>query len=165
MVIAAPRSGTAWVSTWLTTDTTLCLHDPLTRWHYRALDGIQSEKTLGVSCTGLALFPSYVNAHPARKVILHRDQAEIVASIKRLGISGGYDVGALDRIKGKHVGWREIFDNPKPLYEFLTQKPFDADRHRELLHMNVQRSIEGKWYDTRLMQALQEELRGAQPAH
>lgn len=144
MVLGLPRSGTTWASNWLTTDSTLCIHDPLYKFHYSDLDDIPTGKTLGISCTGLYQFPEFVNAHPARKVILHRDIDEINDSMERIGL-GKIDYSSeseLNKIDGWHVYWTEIFDNPKPIYEFLLQKPFDAERHNFLKEVYVQPNFE-----------------------
>lgn len=141
MVLGAPRSGTAWAANWLTTDTTLCLHEPLARWNSSNLDSLPSSKLLGVSCTALALQSDFVNAHPARKVILHRPEAEIRLSMEKLKISGDYDFTALDRVKGMHVSWTELFVAPEEIYTFLLQRPFDAQRHAELVKLNVQNTV------------------------
>lgn len=85
MVIGLPRSGTAWAANWLTTDTTFCLHDPLAKYHHTELDGLVSDKRLGVACTGLWTQPEWLNAHPAKKVILHRPLEEINRSLKAIG--------------------------------------------------------------------------------
>lgn len=140
MVISAPRSASTWVSNWLTTDTTLCLHDPLWRWHYSELDTVPCSKMLGITCTGVALFPDWVNAHPARKVILHRPLDEVDASLVKIGLTPCSQAweGVLDRIRGVHVDWREVFERPKHLYEYLLDRPFDAERHHALREINAQ---------------------------
>lgn len=140
MVISAPRSASTWVSNWLSTDTTLCLHDPLWRWHYSELDTIKSQKVLGIACTGVALFPEWVNAHPARKVILHRDPMEIDASLTKIGLTPCSQQweGVLDKIRGMHLHWTDVFERPKYVYEYLLDRPFDAERHQALREMNVQ---------------------------
>ncbi len=56
MLLAAPRSATAWAANWLTTDTTLCLHELSTRWAMEELDNVPCGKVLGVVCTALALY-------------------------------------------------------------------------------------------------------------
>jgi len=146
MALGMPRSGTAWLANLLTTDTTLCEHDPMWRVHYSDLDSIFSDKHLGVPCTGLALFPEWVNAHPARKVILHRPFEEVDASLRAMGSEplAAPWVGALDRIQGTHVSWKEIFDphGARGIYEFLLEKPFDAERHAMLVGLNVQMDFE-----------------------
>ena len=138
MVLGAPRSATAWCSVWLSTDTTLCIHEPMTRYRFVDLDKLQSTKALGISCTVLGLMPDVMNNHPARKLILHRDPKEVRESMQKLGIKGDYDFAALDRIQGMHCHWRKIFTEPALIYEYLLEKPFDAERHAELTGLNIQ---------------------------
>ena len=151
MVLSAPRSGSAWCSNWLTTDTTLCLHDPLYRYSWAQLEQMESPCLLGMACTVSALLN--VNAHPARKVILHRDPSEVRNSMARLGIDGEYDFAALDAVQGHHYHWRALFEDPAPIYEYLLERPFDAERHELLRDLNVQNG--------ELIQALQRGERGA----
>jgi hypothetical protein len=145
MVLSAPRSASTWCANWLTTDATLCLHDPLFQHHYSDFDQIESTKRLGISCTGTGYFVDWVNAHPARKVILHRDPAAIAASLAAIGLSPPphklYD--RLDKLNGMHVDWREVFDQPAPIYEHLTGLPFDAERHQALRDIEMQPNFTG----------------------
>ena len=139
MVIAAPRSGTAWAANWLTTDRSLCLHEPTARWPYQEWDHLKSDRLLGIACTVSAIkHGDFLRSHPARKVILHRDMREIRESMARLSILGDYDPECLDRIEGYHYDWSEIFSDPAPIYEYLLERPFDAERHQELVAFNIQ---------------------------
>lgn len=161
MLLAAPRSATTWASNWLTTDTTLCMHDPLWMHHYKELDAINTEKMLGVSCTGLPLFHQWVNKHSARKVILHRNTGEVNTSLASIGLPSLGDEwnGLLEKIDGMHCNWRELFDNPKPIYEYLLQHPFDIDRHAQLKMIEMQPYFAGltirKDVTKRLMKEMQ----------
>lgn len=159
MVIGAPRSGTAWAANWLTTDRTLCLHDPLWRHDLESLDNLQTRKHLGIACTGVALFPDWVDQHPARKLILHRDFKEINASLRRMGIKpipAHWD-DILKGIEGLHVSWSDLFEKPLPLWEFIFPfLPFDNERHTELLHYNVQMDFEKVDPDPRAVRAMME---------
>ncbi|HEX2243746.1 MAG TPA: hypothetical protein VHK27_10925 [Gammaproteobacteria bacterium] len=161
MILAAPRSGTTWASNWLTTDTTLCLHDPLWRWSKEELDSIQSPRRLGIACTGLALFPEWVNAHSARKIILHRDLKEMDQSLKRIGMTGCSEQweGVLDRIKGVHLEWSDLFTRPQYIYEFLLDLPFDPERWTTLREMNVQPHYESVTVNQSATARLMAELR------
>ena len=153
MLLAAPRSGTTWASNWLTTDSTICLHDPLFTRHYTELDGIQTSKipgiqtrkTLGVACTGLALFPEWVNAHPARKIVLHRDIDEINESLEAIGLSEiSVDfILKLESLDAIHLPWTDLFEKPKFIYEYLLEMPFDAERHALLKEIEMQPNFEG----------------------
>lgn len=145
MIVALPRSGTTWAANWLTTDTTLCLHDPLYTTHYSGWDAIQTEKTLGISCTGIVHFPDWLNQHPARKVILHRPIVEINQSVEAIGLPRVAPTleHSLNRVEGMHVYWTDIFDKPKGIYEFLTGLEFDAERHAFLKDIEMQPNFEG----------------------
>lgn len=138
MVLGAPRSATAWCANWLSTDKTLCIHEPLARWPMGKLNDIKSSKVLGIACTVLCQMPDFVNAHPARKLILHRDPDEVRASMKRLNIQGDYDFTALDKVRGMHCHWRKVFTDPEPIYTYLLNAKMDVERHTELLEFNVQ---------------------------
>jgi len=144
MVIAAPRSGTTWAANWLSTDTTICVHDPLLRVPRERLDEFSSPgKTLGIACTALYQFPEFVNAHPARKVIVHRDIREINDSLEELGVNPLEEdkvTTLLDSIAGVHVTTADLFnvDAAQHIYEYLLEKPFDPERHYELVKMQIQ---------------------------
>lgn len=144
MVISAPRSGSTWASNWLTTDKTLCLHDPLWKYHYSDLDNIQSRKKLGVACTGLYLFPEFVNKHPARKIIMHRDENEINHSLSEIGLITLHNYeDNLNKIVGWHIDWTQIFTEPKSIYEYLTGLKFDPERHALLKEIEMQPYFDG----------------------
>lgn len=160
MLISAPRSGSTWAANWLTTDTTLCLHDPLFNWHYTELDGLETDKCLGIADTGLYRFPAWLNAHPARKVILHRPQASIDASLAEIGLPAmeGNVLADLGAIQGRHYNWTALFTDPKPIYEFLLGKPFDAERHRELALIEMQPKFSGLTLNPGVTKRLRDEF-------
>lgn len=162
MVLGLPRSGTTWAANWLTTDTTLCLHDPIATTHYRDLDSIRSHSMLGISCTGTCMFVDWVNNHPARKVILHRDITEIRKSLELIGLNDFQcDESVLNRINGRHHHWEELFDNPQSMYEFLLEKPFNKERHNRLVDMNIQPNLSRMSIDPGLILMQSGELRGS----
>ena len=160
MVLSSPRSGSTWASNWLTTDKTLCLHDPLWTHHYLDLDKITSHRAIGVACTGLYLFPEWVNNHPARKVILHRNLEEINESLIEIGLGEitAKQHANLDLIEGWHIEWTDIFDKPKKIYEYLLELPFDDERHGLLREIEMQPNFEkisiGKAVTRRLINEL-----------
>ena len=157
MVVAAPRSGTGWAANWLTTESSLCMHGLNARMHYSQWDSISSRKLLGVSDPSISRFPVWLNAHQARKVILHRDGAQIAASF---GMENLADTDwGLDRIDGMHVDWNDLFDHPKAIYEFLLQRPFDAERHAELVRLQVTCMPKRVTFDKGVYLRLMEEMR------
>ena len=38
----------------------------------------------------------------------------------------------LKQIEGEHYHWRDLFDKPKGIYEYLLDKKFDKERHEQL---------------------------------
>jgi len=147
MVIGLPRSGTTWAANWLTTGATFCAHDPLWETHYEDLDAViparAGDRMAGISCTGLWRWTDWLNRHPARKLVLQRDIAAVRASLRAIGlpVPDRNAPAALDRIDGMHVPFDHLFDagRAEALWSFLTHGlPFDGDRHRELMQMNIQ---------------------------
>lgn len=142
MVLSAPRSGSTWCANWLTSERTLCLHDPLLTFSERELDGIPCDRTLGIACTALPLLTDWVNKHPARKVILHRPMKEVNKSLRSIGLSElseRWD-GVLDKIEGRHYEWSDMHKAhyAGAAYQFLTGLPFDAARWKLLVSLHVE---------------------------
>lgn len=144
MVLSAPRSASTWVANWLTTDTTLCLHDPVLEHAPEALDSIPIAPGhhLGIACTALGLLTDFVNAHPARKVIVHRDLDEVNESLLSIGLTrlSTRWKTALEKLGGMHVYYQDLFE-PKAaerIFEHLTGFPFDAARHEQLCRMHIE---------------------------
>jgi hypothetical protein len=143
MVLSAPRSASTWVANWLTTEKTLCLHDPVLEHRVEALDHLPCDRMLGVSCTGMALLTKFVNAHPAKKVVLHRDLREVNQSLYAIGLTkvGPAWDKALAKVDGAmHVQYADVFDPDcaKAIWEYLTGLPFDEPRHQLLRNMHVE---------------------------
>lgn len=44
----------------------------------------------------------------------------------------------LDDIEGMHVSWRDLWENPEPIWSHLVGTPFDRERHTLLRELNVQ---------------------------
>lgn len=146
MVLSAPRSASTWVANWLTTEKTLCLHDPILEHKPEDLDDIPCDRLLGLACTGLALLPDFVNTHPAMKVIVHRDLEAVNRSLTTIGLTplGRRWNDALDRIRGMHVYYDSLFDAhwADKIHYQLTGLPFDAARHAQLCGMYVEPHFE-----------------------
>ena len=151
MVVGLPRSGTTWASAWLTTDTSLCWHDPLYQMHYTDWDErlARPGKSVGVSCTGIWRWIDWLCRHPARKVILHRDIGEVMLSMAQIGLPhSDLEHGAtlLEQIDGLHVPFSDLFDleRGKLIWEFLmTDKPYDVDRHKLMIDIEMQPKFSG----------------------
>lgn len=145
MVIGLPRSATTWAANWLNTAQTLCVHDPLWETHYDDIDQCIAERAgdrqAGISCTGIWMWPDWVNRHPARKVVVRRPLVESNRSLARIGLPSNpaNAVQCLDRIDGFHVPYSDLFTpRAEVIWSHLTGLPFDAQRHRELVTMRIE---------------------------
>lgn len=138
IVLGLPRSGTTWLANWLTTDRTLCLHDPFQRALPEVWDA--GGKRLGVSCTGAYLLPGWLESQSCPVAIVERDPVECDASLARMGLGSTWPLrAAFRRAKGRR--FQNIWDeaNARELWEYLLPGiPFDAARYRLLRGFNVQ---------------------------
>lgn len=144
MVLSAPRCASTWVANWLTSERVLCLHDPILEHTPEDLDTLPCDRLLGIACTGLALLTPFVNAHPARKVVIHRDFKEINDSLMSIGltrvVAKRWETALQAIEEAMHVYYADLF---KPavaemVYQHLTQLPFDRARHDLLRVMHVE---------------------------
>lgn len=166
MIIALPRSGTTWAANWLTGERTFCVHDPLWTAHYADLDGgvplRAGDRLSGISCTALWRWPNWLRRHPARKLVLHRDIAEIDASLAAAGLppitAGAADLAS---IEGEHAPWTDLFKRKRAeeLWRWLTVGlPFDAERHAELVQTRIEPQLGAVRRDLALNRRLVAEL-------
>ena len=148
MVLGGPRSATTWAANWLTTDGTMCLHDPLLEYTRHSLDAMTiPDKEIGISCTSTLLFPEWFLKHPARKILLYREPEEINRGLEALGLPV-LDVPAhnarmvvASNVKISIWGWRSLFEREtaREIWkQLLPHRPFDDYRHDLLVSMNVQ---------------------------
>jgi hypothetical protein len=87
MVLAYPRSGTTWAANWLTTDRSLCLHDPWSigmpaTWPH---DG----RTRGIACTGSYLMPKWLAQYDVPTLVIERERDDCDASMAKIGLTAG----------------------------------------------------------------------------
>lgn len=164
IIVGLPRCGTTWAANWLTTDQAHCFHDPLYTKHYSEWDSMAIPGRLtGVSCTGIWRWPDWLNAHPARKIILHRDLAEINASLEQIGLPavGPADERQLASIIGMHVPFEDLFSiaGAEAIWDFATGGlPVNRERHEELRLIEMQPQFSGLSVGREVTRRLREEL-------
>lgn len=165
MIIGLPRSGTTWAANFFTTERAVCLHDPLLTRHYDELDALQfGEKKVGIACTGIWRFPAFVNPHSARKIVLRRPLAEVNASLEAIGLPGCTEEDALQLAitPGEHFHFADLF-NPwyaEKMCDYIGL-PFDADRHAELVQIEMQPKFSGLKVGKEVTRRLVEEMQAA----
>lgn len=144
MVLGGPRSATTWAANWLTTDTTICLHDPLLEYTLAQLGQISFPgKRLGIACTASLMYPQWVNASKAKKIILYRSVPELNASLRNLGLVELDEMRHLARIQAINgatlLPYEQLFQ-PKSaavIADYLGV-PFDPARHDLLRQMRIE---------------------------
>lgn len=146
-VVGLPRSGTTWLANWLTTDRSLCLHDPFSiglpaTWP-------RDHRRFGIACTG-AYWAMPKVLEGATVVVIERDPRDCEASVTALGFPAGL-MGELQASLSQTAGYRFRFDDlwiedeARKLWDVLMPShPFDVLRYRLLAQMQVQPHM-GKW--------------------
>jgi hypothetical protein len=145
IVVAYPRSGSTWVANWLTTDRSLCLHDPFALGMPEAWPS--DDRLRGISCTGAYLLGDWLGGYSCPLAIIERDRADCDASLTRIGLQGGIPTPQLAALDGYRIAFDDLWqeDAARGLWaHLLPSVPFDVIRHRLLCDMQVQPHM-GKW--------------------
>lgn len=146
MVLGGPRSATTWAANWLTTDTTLCLHDPLLEFSRYDLEKLTlpDSMRLGIACTSSLLYPGWVLQQKCPKIILYRSVDDINRSLDALGLTQLDEVRHLQRIASLGdlvtiVPYEHLFS---PTAAAVIAKnlgvPFNKARHNLLRQMRIE---------------------------
>lgn len=132
-IYSTPRSGSAWLSNFLTYAGSFCQHEPLA---YGGLYFADYPVT-GAIDTGAA-FVGYKPPEDVEIFHLSRDKYEVKKSLEKIGLKS-YDLtlyrGGFRYSDLFNVDYLEI------LWGLVTKLPFDRLRTEALLEMNVQRNI------------------------
>lgn len=150
MLIGLPRSGTTWAANWLTTTDVFCLHDPLYKLHYSDFDTDRTYfphpmlyNNIGISCTAIWRFPEYVNAHPARKIVVIRDFDEVQKSLEECNLPLLDDdaIYQLEKIDAPRVRYEDLFKtgSAESIWRALVGSGhnFCPLRHKALCEMHI----------------------------
>ena len=147
-VIGLPRSGTTWLANWLTTDRTLCLHDPFMNLLPEELEDYSTDKQLGISCTG-AYALKWFDTLDCPIIAIDRDADEVDASLRKASLPALTDKlkDSFARARGKRYRFTDIWneDKAREMWAFLLPDvPFNEERYRMLTEIQVQPHM-GKW--------------------
>lgn len=168
MLLGGPRSGTTWAANWLTTDHTLCLHDPLMVYTRVQMSQMSiPDKKLGIACTGSLLFPEFVNSVKCPKVVIFRDVDAINNSLDRLGLpqmAAAEHYARIDAIQGGHLFVYDQLFKPKSAQSIaeILGVPWDPYRHHQLVQMRVEPMWRHLETGKQAVEDLLEQMRSAQ---
>lgn len=148
LILSLPRSRSAWLANFMTTDTTLCLHDPTGMLVSGETLPDVSAKIYGWADTALGMTPDIVRSLEARTLIIERDPEDVIAAVEQMGLPIPIDrvrgavmsqVQSLKEIRGLRVRFEEIDNRLGGIWSFLTLgQPFDGDRANLLKQFDVQ---------------------------
>lgn len=144
MIVGLPRSGTAWLANWFTTERSICWHEPLWTRPLAELDEMKGAGLFGIADTLLAMMDvGALNQHPAKKLIVHRELDEVNKSLVKAGLPGAMrdeHKWTLDEIGGYHIAFHDLWtvEKFKPAAEWLLPIPFDTARYSLLRDLRVE---------------------------
>lgn len=112
-IIGLPRSATTWAANWLTTDRSICLHDPLLTYTLDQLAEFRSPgKVCGVACTGLWQFPDWVARNVRTVLLIDRDPDAVNQSLVDIGLTP-LPIESIElflNMPGQRVDMGDLFD-------------------------------------------------------
>jgi hypothetical protein len=145
MVLALPRSGTAWVANLLTTDTSLCIHEAFMDNSINDLDTRSYDGMLGIAETSAFTKVDEINQHSAKKLVIERPFNEVNESIAKLGFKAmpSYSDDLMIQLKGYRIAFKDLFnyDIMAEAYYYLLRKELNQERHRMLCQMNIENTV------------------------
>lgn len=153
IVVGLPRAGTTWIANWLTTDRSLCLHDPFALGMPEAWP--RDGRLRGISCTIAALMQKWLSGYNCPIAIIDRDPKACEQSLEKLdlptllGLPSPPDftfntsgiLPFLDVTPGRRFAFDDLWNEEaaSELWRFLLPSvPFDRIRYRLLHNMQVQ---------------------------
>lgn len=140
IVLGLPRSGTTWLANLLTTQQSLCLHDPFATRLPEQITG--DGRRLGVSCTGMYLMSELLAQQHCPVAVIDRPVEACQASVEKLGLGSiGPLKPALDRVKARRFAFDDLWDEyqARRLWIYLMPGiPWDGHRYRLLREMRVE---------------------------
>lgn len=164
IVVSLPRSASTWLANFLTTDRSLCLHDPFAlgmpdTWP-------RDNRVRGIACTGAYLLGKWMEQFSCPVAVIERDPADCERSLHAVGMSVGCDDLAreLKLVPGYRIAFDDLWneDAARALWaHLLPDAPFDVIRYRLLRDMQVQPHMGKIVYDPTTLRTCANLLRAA----
>ncbi len=146
IVLGLPRSATTWLANWLTTERSLCLHEPFSYGMPAAWP--IDERLRGISCTAAYLMRGWLENYDCPTALIERDPVACDASLRAIGLPGTAPITRLfNQADGRRFAYESLWheEGARELWNFLLPHvPFDRLRYRLLQDMQIQPHM-GKW--------------------
>lgn len=140
IVTGLPRSGTTWLSVFLSTDDCLCLHDP-----YATHSPEELAKWEGGVCdTALWYYEDWCKANTDKFILIDRKAEEVNASLSDKGIMElpEFLTDAFSSVTGhKKIYFEDLFTEEiaEELWTYIyPDKPFNSIRWNELKNVHME---------------------------
>lgn len=160
IVLGLPRSGTSWIANWLTTDRTLCLHDPFAQGLPKHWP--RDERRRGISCTLAYMLDGWLDRFDCPVAVIERPESERHASLSRAGMTPHRERAAIDRafaqVRGRRFAFADLWNEVRAAELWAHLLPglaFDALRYRQLVRVQVQPHPQHWTVDMATLQTLQ----------
>ncbi len=143
LILGLPRSRTAWLANFMTTQNIFCSHEGLNGCTSLTQYRNKFKKNSGDSNTGLALFDFEILFEGFKRIIIDRDIDEAVKfSIDSYGCDTTSTMlnlkQRLDNLDGLHVHFDDINDRLEEIWNYLTDQQFNESRADMLIDFDVQ---------------------------
>ena len=142
MVLGLPRSGTAWMANFLTTNDSVCLHESFMDYDLDQLNKLDLGCKLGISETAGIFHIDAINAIDCKKLIIERPLDEINNSLVNLRFPTMRieHVEMLSKLEGHRVKFTELFTEKtmKFVCKEIAQIEFNIHRFHQLCKMHVE---------------------------
>lgn len=141
VITGLPRSRTAWFSAYLSSGDVFCYHEAIR--DERPLEGYPHT---GTADCGYLLCPDWVESIGEHKlVVIHRNPANVVNSLKKMGIGNKEEYEALEslatalgHLNGLHICYDEINDRLEEMHDYLCLPNYDENRADMFKPLNIQ---------------------------
>ncbi len=143
LILGLPRSRTAWLANFMTTDDIFCSHEGLNGCHTLQEYKNKFKPNSGDSNTGLALF-DFENQFKEFKIVVIENtiDASVNFSLDNYGVDITEVMTVLQErllsLRGLHIPFQDINDRLEEIWNYLTPKQFNESRTEMLINFDVQ---------------------------
>lgn len=149
IITGLPRSGTTWLSVFLTTDDCVCLHDPYVTYTPEELEGW----TGGISDTALWFYDDWCKRNTDKFILIEREPEEVAIALSQKGLPQVPEYlynTYLGKSANKVVLFKELFEDKtlEDLWNYVhPEKEFNKIRLEQLKQIYMSPTIVERLYE------------------
>lgn len=149
IITGLPRSGTTWLSVFLTTDDCVCLHDPFASYTPDEL----AEWEGGVSDTALWYYDEWCKAHTDKFILIVRKEEDVISGLAEKGLppvpDAFYDLFT-QKTANKVIQFEDLFkeETLRDLWSYIyPDKPFNVTKWLQFKEIYMSPTIVERIYE------------------